>query len=70
MKQPEYLVLNPSFNQFKKVPLSEKYIDEPYQDIYTYEIRWRRVKKIFHKKILHDIEDITTIESYNLNLKN
>ena len=70
MKQPEYLILNPSFNQFKKVPLTEKYIDEPYLDIFTHEIRWRRVRKIFHKTISYDIKDITTIESYNLNLKN
>lgn len=68
MEKPEYFKWNPVFAHYKdnmpdNIPLSLQ--DEPYMDIFTYEIRWRKIlapSKIYLNN-QHNI-DYTSIDNW------
>ena len=65
IKQPKYMVMNPVYKWFDKVPM--RFYPEPFIDIFTNEIRWASTLQPI--KIHSKIENINNINDYNVSIK-
>tara|TARA_B100001741_G_C16299369_1_gene480514 strand:- start:285 stop:500 length:216 start_codon:yes stop_codon:yes gene_type:complete len=65
MEKPYYFQYNPVFNNYIDNTIPTSLVDEPFLDVFTYEIRWR--KKIEPSKIYLDYKkdrDYTNINNW------